>query len=152
MTWRPCPCKSWGNCRGFDDYELTDIIPCRVQTIYLVKGVVEFVSDDSPGSRRIRPHASFVAVSDLIAEFEFRLSRTGRDGETLVHEVRELGVYEASKLSQAARDALGYIAGRKRKRRSYAQWLADRRYKVINLSQTNGRFERGLLTTAKKVS
>jgi hypothetical protein len=97
-----------------------------VQTLYLIKGVVEFVTDDSPGSRRIRPHAAFVAVSDLWAEFEFRLSRCGRDGQTLVHEVRELGVYEPSKLSQAARDALGYVAGRKRKVLDYRDWLNQR--------------------------
>jgi hypothetical protein len=79
-----------------------------------------------------------VAVSDLIAEFELRLAKTGRDGITLIHESRILGVYEYHHLSPPARDAVNYIAGKKRKKLTYSQWLADRKYrKTIYLSQEN---------------
>lgn len=126
MSYRPCSCKNWGNCKGYEIYYLNEIIPCKAQIIWLIKGDIEFDTDDSQGSRRVRPHASFVALSDLVAEFELRLGRTGRDGETLCHEIRNLNVYEYRNLSQAAKDAVNYISGIKRKRYLYSRWLAQR--------------------------
>ena len=126
MSYRPCPCKSWGDCKGYEIYNLSDIQFCRAQILWLLKGDTEFDKDDSPGSRRVKPHATFVVISDLMAEFSFRLGKTGRDGETLVHEVERLNVYEYRQLSQAAKDALNYIAGGKRKRLLYSRWLAQR--------------------------
>mgnify|MGYP001583533836 FL=1 len=129
MTYRPCPCKSWGNCSGYSTYSLNEIIMCRSQVLWLLKADIEFDKDDAPGSRRVKPHASFVALSDLWAEFDYRMTRAGRDGETLRHEVAELNVYDPRRLSPSAKVALNYVAGAKRKRQSCAQWLADRRYK-----------------------
>ena len=126
MTWRPCPCKRWGDCPGYQDYQLSDIQLCRVQVIFLLKPEVEFVTEDSPGSRRIKPHASFTAVSDLWAELEYRLKATKRDGQTLQHEIGILGVYDYKSLSPAARDALNYISGNKRKFLKYNDWLSQR--------------------------
>lgn len=126
MNYRPCPCRSWGKCQGFDDYHLWHIIPCKAQVVWLLAGECEFVRNEAPGSRRVLPHASFVPLADLRAEVDYRLDRTGRDGETLVHEVRVLGVRRFPALSQAARDAVNYIAGRKRKRMSYRRWIDQR--------------------------
>jgi len=137
LTLRECPsCKiearenkngrNWGDCTGYEGYELKDIIPCKAQVIYLLRSDYEILGGNTPGSRHGRPNAAFVSISDLRAEFEARLSRTGRDGETLFHEVRNLGVFQYKDLSQAAKDAVNYICGSKRKRLLYSRWLAQR--------------------------
>ena len=129
----------WGDCKGYSQYALNEIVFCRPQILFLLKGDVEFDHDDAAGSRRVKPHASFVAVSDLWAEFDYRMVRTGRDGETLRHEVAILNVYSVIRLSQSARDALNYVAGRKRKLDSYAHWLANRNHrKRVDLPLKNG--------------
>jgi hypothetical protein len=102
-----------------------------MQVLWLCKAKIEFDQDDSPGSHRVKPHASFVAFSDLMAEFDYRVIRTGRDGETLKHEVRELNVYQFQQLSQAARDAVNYIVGVKRKRMEYQKWLNQRQRRNV---------------------
>lgn len=128
MSYRPCPqCKVWGDCRGYDQFTLEDIQYCRYQILWLIAGETEFDHDDSPGSHSVKPHAAFVPQSDILAELGYRLSKTGKAGETLEHEIRVLHVYTYRMLSPTARDAVNYVAGRKRKRQTFAQWLRDRR-------------------------
>lgn len=131
MTIRPCPCKIWRkiDCPGFEDYELRNIIPCPAQVIFLVRGQGEFIKDSPSGSRRVQPHGSFCSVSELRADFEYRLKRTGRDGERLVHEVRVVGIYEFRQLSPAAKDAVRYIVGYKTKLDPYKDWLRKRKWR-----------------------
>jgi hypothetical protein len=63
------------------------------------------------------------------AEITLRLARTGSDGETLVHEVQTFNAgYQY--LSRAARDALSYVSGARRKG-NYKHWLGNRKHRKM---------------------
>jgi hypothetical protein len=140
LSYRPCPCLRWGNCDGTDrhrersgeitvrpyDFSLADIIPCRVQVIWLIKGECEFTTEHAPGSRRVLPHAAFTAASELYAEVEYRLGRTGAPGRTLQWTVRVNGVQRYQDLAPELREVVDYVAGRKRKQMPFGRWLAQR--------------------------
>jgi len=146
MSFVPCPCKDWGKCDGKDkkgewfEFAVHNIIPCKVQVIWMLSGA-DFAVEGGSGSQHILPHARFVPQCDLWAELEYRLGRTGRDGETLVHEVVMLHVSQLRDLSDVARDALNYVAGSRRKRTTYSRWLAqrERRREALRLHQNGQR-------------
>jgi len=70
--------------------------------------------------------ARFARAVLVIAELDKRLVRTGLRGELLAEQCinRERMDY----LSDNAKDALYYVSGWSRNPRSFAQWLADRKY------------------------
>jgi hypothetical protein len=70
--------------------------------------------------------ALFAKAILIIAELDQRLARTGLRGELLAEQCvnREKMDY----LGDNARDALYYVAGWRRKPRSFSQWLSDRKY------------------------
>lgn len=76
-----------------------------------------------------RSGAKFLRPAELVAEFDRRLKKTGRAGKTLIHEVTILDAQRPERLSQTARDALYYVAGRDAKRTGFTTWLAIRDYK-----------------------
>lgn len=80
-----------------------------------------------PGIRKkgVKREPAFVKPAVIIAEIDWRLERTGVDGKLLMAEVDAR--YE--RFSDEAWAALNFISGWKRKRMSYNQWKADRKYK-----------------------
>jgi hypothetical protein len=77
-----------------------------------------------------RDEASFTTSVRIFGELKLRLELAGwklwGDGDTLKSEV--LAGLTITELSRAARNALGYIAGEKRKRQKYGRWLAKKNY------------------------
>ena len=72
--------------------------------------------------------AKFLKPADVYAEFSRRLVRTGSKGKVLIHEVTVLGAVSVNQLSQPAKEALFYCAGRDGKRVKFGRWLANRAY------------------------
>jgi len=79
-------------------------------------------------------HASYEIICCVTGELWKRLETTGEAGEALIDEVqgyyRDIGklvYYEF--LSGPAKRALNYISGNRRRRQTFSQWKADRRYK-----------------------
>jgi hypothetical protein len=155
LSYRPCPCTGWGDCDGAArrrerngeitvrpyDFSLADIVPCRAQVMWLVRGECEFVADRGPGSRRVMPHAAFTLASELHAEIEYRMARTGALGRALQWTVRVNGVRLYRDLAPELRAVVDYVAGKKRKRQTFAQWLADRARRQRDANRSNGETE-----------
>jgi hypothetical protein len=72
-------------------------------------------------------HANYEAVLVITAELIKRLEATGKDGRLLLFESRCKDNY--GEFSQDARNALNYVAGWKRKRLKYSDWLKQRKYR-----------------------
>jgi hypothetical protein len=77
----------------------------------------------APGKPGIKSEAKFIRPCEYAGELEARLNKTGRDGLTLLKE------YRNENMTKAARDALNYICGWKRKRMRYSRWLIQRNYR-----------------------
>ncbi len=142
MSYRRCDnCRTWKYCRGYDWFQPFEIERnfCKLQVLFLI-GIVEtleigeYPPDPAPtgyvggNTGGFRSGARFQRPADLYSELTSRISRTGKDGDTLLHEVRHLGA-TLHNLSQAARNALGYCCGEKRKRQKYGIWLSRRKYR-----------------------
>ena len=86
---------------------------------------------DAPISRRqIRPGAGFENPAGIIAEINWRLEHTGKNGlhtdaKLLLAEVKADYIY----FSDEAWSALNYISGWDRKEMSYRDWVKQRRYR-----------------------
>lgn len=139
MSFRLCDnCRSWRGCPGYEFFEPREISFCFHQCVWLIS-VLDILEDgeyppdpvptgyaggDKP---RFRSGGAFITAASLFAEIDWRLKRADGDGETLKHEVQQLGVTNYLNLSRAARNALSYVAGYKRKPK-YGRWLANREY------------------------
>lgn len=127
-------------CYKAEYYTYGMIFFCRPQMFFLIKHL-DMLSDgywppNPDGSSYTellslvvpKPDAYFAKPSGIAGEVEYRLEKTKRDGETLVHEIQELGVDLFEKLAPDAKSALNYISGFRRRKRSYEMWKADRNY------------------------
>ena len=83
-------------------------------------------TDEPIGALRVRPEAYFVKPTVILAEVNWRLERTKRAGEVLVHEINS-GLNKYEFLSDYAKDALDYISGLRRRKLSFADWGADKK-------------------------
>jgi hypothetical protein len=141
MSLRRClSCRNWKSCNGYEWYAPTEIVFCFSQVIFLlihldILEVGEYPPDPTPtgysalgGKPQFRSGGNFITAAGLFAEIDWRLRRADGDGDTLRHEVQKLGVTNYLALSRAARNALAYCAGYKRKRK-YGLWLSQRQYR-----------------------
>ncbi len=132
-------CRDWHFCRGFPWYAPGDIESqfCFNMLFWVIlhaRDLAEGVYPPDPrptgytggSSSRFSATAKFKKAADIYTEYSRRLSRTGDKGKVLIHEVTVLGAESVNQLSQPAREALGYIAGREAKRTGFSQWLATR--------------------------
>jgi hypothetical protein len=136
-------CKDWRACPGFEWYEPREIRWCFNQCLWVIQfmsilEIGEYPPDPTPtgyvgfGSKpQFRSGGNFITAAGLFAEIDWRLRRADGDGDTLKHEVQKLGVMNYLALSRAARNALAYVAGYKRKRK-YGLWLSQRQYRAAN--------------------
>jgi len=76
-------------------------------------------------------HAPFETSIQIHAELTWRLERCGRDGETLVSEVQQ-GLNSYSQLAPAAKGAINYISGVRRRRDPYRKWRYQQQQKSDN--------------------
>jgi hypothetical protein len=163
MSFRRCQtCRIWPGCAGFAWYQPGEIESqfCFNMIFWIIRNAEDlsigvYPADPVPtgytggSAPRFSAGAKFQKANDIHGEFDRRLKRTGDKGKVLVHEVNVLGAESFYQLSLSAREAIGYCAGRNAKRRTFAQWLADkdyeRRHKLIKISGLRAeliRFER----------
>jgi len=146
MSYRRCDkCRSWLGCQGYNWYQPYEIEDngCRQQLIWIITNLDGLARGEYPpdpqGSGYVgdnkpifRSGGKFHTARDIYDEYNPRLERAGEDGETLIHEVHQgLGLNE---LAKAARNALNYCAGYKRKKRRYGIWLSTRTYRLARKS------------------
>lgn len=143
MSYRRCEkCRSWRGCRGYEWYQPFEIERnfCKSQVVFLIRHLDILVLDEYPPDPEYSGYVgnsykpvfgpkSQTAIG-LHAEITTRLSLTDNDGETLMHEVRELNA-GVDQLSQSAKNALNYCCGEKRKRQKYGAWLSTRKYRGV---------------------
>jgi hypothetical protein len=149
MSNRRCAsCHSWGGCPGFEWYEPNEIQFCSNQIFFIIENLNALEIGEYPPNHentgytggnskpQFRSGGNFMTAATLFAEFDRRLKRTGKAGKTLIHEVTVLDAQRPDRLSQTARDALYYCAGRDAKRMSFAGWLAqrERRRRMMNIN------------------
>jgi hypothetical protein len=135
----PCiTCQDYRDCSygvGKESYSYAEIRWCPYQCIFIIQhreelleGNLPYLNNDSYIFTGFRDEAYFTKPEEIIAELELRLKSTKRDGKTLIEEI-DRGYITIELLSSAARDALMYIKGIRRKKQTYAQWLAGRKYR-----------------------
>lgn len=135
---KPCACPA------ADYYPINQICFCRPQMFFLIESI-EILRDgnypkshidsgyiDSIIQRQPPQAAPFEGPCQIAAEIDVRLTACKQDGETLAHEIISLQADYYELLSPAARNALNYISGWKR-RKSYTKWLKDRRHRNKNV-------------------
>ena len=89
--------------------------------------------NSSSSTRGRRSHkAPFENPSGFAGEVNSRLKTTGEAGEALVDEIQS-GITDYEGLSRPAKRALNYVSGWRRRRKTYALWKAQKKYKDINL-------------------
>ena len=135
-------CKDWRTCRGFGWYQPSEIEAqfCFNQIFWIIRngealheGI--YPSDPRPsgysggGGSHFKAGAKFQKPNEIHGEFDRRLKRTGEKGKVLLHEILKLNAQSVGDLSQSAREALYYCAGKDAKRTNFATWLAVRNYK-----------------------
>jgi hypothetical protein len=88
-------------------------------------------STASPGTRGkvLSTEAAFTRAAIIIAELDYRLSKTGIKGELLAEQAKNRERMEL--LSDNARDALYYVAGWRRKELSFRTWEKQRNYRKM---------------------
>ena len=139
MSYRPCPCKSWGTCSGYKYYEPGEVAGafCRNQVIWMIDEVLTLDAGEWPSENREtgytnidpdirtepRPHTPRALIMTVRGELERRIACTKGDGRTLVEQIRN-GQEKA--LTTAARQALGYCCGRDIRVETYPHWLHKR--------------------------
>jgi len=130
-----------------DFYLPREINFSREQMIWLIEWLPTLETGNWPGNpqdtgytdtagvqRSHSHHAPFETAAQIYAEVTARLRRTRRSGETLVWEVQH-GLADYNLLCPAAKDAINYISGWRRRHVSFSQWQADKKYlqKTINI-------------------
>lgn len=134
----PCiACQDYHDCTfgaGKEWYSFADIRYCPFQVIWIIQNR-ELIEDgtwpesddhtDPQIHTGYRSEAYFVKPALIWGELRVRLKYTKRDGQTLIEEI-DRGLAAIELLSTAARDALMYVKGARRKRQGYAQWLAEK--------------------------
>jgi hypothetical protein len=135
-----CPkrCRLWKGCEGKDYFDLSEVDAfCFNQIEWLVINFLRCEGNEILLERDTWPdnkmsenystspsnHAPFEAVMMCIGELRARLAMTGLSGRVLV-----LEICQGIQLSDDAKWARGYVAGNKRKNRSFNQWKADKKY------------------------
>jgi hypothetical protein len=122
-----------------DYYPFAAVRFCRPQMLWLILNM-EIIADGRwppegkstgyidpiVGNTGRKAEAGFTRPVQIAAEVRWRLTRTRSDGETLYDEVSN-GLEEYHQLSRAAKNALNYISGWRRRRQGYASWCADRK-------------------------
>ena len=85
--------------------------------------------------------AKFLPAANFFSEITDRLKSTGSSGETLVWELQH-NTGEYNQLSPAARRALNYISGYRRRRQPFGRWLWEQdKKKTDNLSVSKSSVE-----------
>ena len=89
------------------------------------------VLDENTGhmANRVVSDAVFVKASLLLAELYQRIEKTGDKGDVLAAECKVPEKVKIEYLSGKAKDALFYVAGDKRKKVSFTDWLRIRRFR-----------------------
>ena|ERR1035437_9133437 len=131
------PCKSISK----EYFEMGQIVFCRVQMLFLIS-FLDVLEDgiwptegketgytDTNIQRQINSAAPFEILREINGEVSVRLKAAGEDGATLCHEVQSLHADDYSELSRAARNALNFVSGFKRRRQNYRKWIYQRSYK-----------------------
>ncbi len=137
MSARLCnSCRDWRKCGGLYLYfEPNEIKWCWHQVIWLIRNhdyLSEYLYPPDPAisdAGDIRAPGVSVSretIKNIKSEFELRLTATGRDGDTLYHDVRTLGATWET-LAYAPKTALRYMCG-KRKHQKFGEWKSDREY------------------------
>jgi len=130
LMWGDCRCVSW---------PLKYIKFARPQVFWILQNnstIPEGTPGFSPeelGGRNLK--SPFEAASCVIAEIEARIEACGEAGETLVYEAPRAQRKPATALlreyydglSPAARRALNYCSGWRRRRQTFAEWKRDQR-------------------------
>lgn len=121
-----------------DYYSPRDITFTREQMIWLIEHLDLLELGDWPpegretgytGSQKSHSHkAPFETAAQIYVEVSYRLDRTGNDGETLVWEVQN-GLNAYALLCPAAKKALNYISGWRRRKMKYRKWINQGRYR-----------------------
>jgi hypothetical protein len=132
---RPCLCPN------SDYYPISQIRLCRPQLFFLIEHL-EMISEgiypreskesgyvDSVIQRQPPQAAPFEAPCQISAEIEVRIKNCKQDGQTLVHEIQALHADYYELLSPAARNALNYCAGFRRRRVKYFIFLKEQKRK-----------------------
>ncbi len=140
---KPCQsCSSWAGCSGKSWYSISELRFCRFQTQWVINNfltvdgdAIVVINDLWPPEGRetgytdgpqhfISAHAAFERPMQIVAEVHWRLERTKQDGKLLVLQVKS-----DVNLGQAARDALAYCSGWRRKRLGYSAWKKQRNWR-----------------------
>jgi hypothetical protein len=124
-------------------FQKAEICWCRVQNLWMLEhsdilydgiwplkesGYIDTHENVQTSTPLTPAHQTTIEVW---AELVKRLDRTGEDGETLRSEAAAgMDIYQ---LSRAAKNALNYCSGWRRRLTPYAVWKAKRRYKSIPL-------------------
>lgn len=125
-----------------DYYAISQIRYCRPQLFFLIENL-DLLQDgiypdahietgytdnvDPCVQRQVSHGTGFVDAALIYADVSSRLRACRRDGQTLEHEIKivHLDYYEI--LSPAAKSALNYISGWRRRKMRYSVWLAKQK-------------------------
>lgn len=84
--------------------------------------------DPGVPSHRTKAYGGFEVPAQIFSEMDSRLNLCSTDGMTLLHEVTN-GLEDYQSLSNPARSALNYCSGWRRRKTTYVQWCAVKRFR-----------------------
>ena len=134
---KPCPFPN------ADYYPVGVIRYCRVQLFFLVENLellrdgqyplphVESGYTDIDPSIRVQQgsEAGFINPALIYSDVSSRLTACKADGQTLLHEIQILHADYYGDLSPAARNAINYCSGFRKRKLKYFAWLRDQKRK-----------------------
>jgi hypothetical protein len=135
-------CRSCNRPCGYESVEYfaqsaIDNHYCRVQIVWAIRnlattegwpvkqtGYVDTHEDVQTSAPQDAPHRGAI---ETWAEISYRITKAGEDGETLVSEA--INIENPNNFSRAARNALNFVSGFRRRRLSYSKWLYEQKRK-----------------------
>ena len=84
-------------------------------------------STEPLGGKQHNTQAPFIQASEVVAEIDVRLSRTGTSGKLLIAQIK--GNCYWGELHRESKEALFYCVGVRRKKTSFSVWKAERNRK-----------------------
>lgn len=128
--------KNWNECpygEGKNYYGYFEIFYCPYQVMWIIGNDGGWPVEPSSyteftGRPNYPTSAPFTKQTDIIAEVEIRLERTGIHGKLLREQI--FNGKTKTELDPEAHSALMYCSGFTRRRMPFYNWLADRKYRA----------------------
>jgi hypothetical protein len=121
---------------------LISVLPCLEEGSWpLNPCITGYTEAENTGRVNTSSRAPFETAIQIYTEVTYRLALTGKDGQTLYWEIQQGKVEEYQFLCPAAKQAINYMSGWRRRKWPYRKWCYEQSHKTDNCPKPNSSAE-----------